>query len=110
STDDVEQLVIAGSAAGIAAVPVSGSIHVINNHTNAYIDSGAKVNTDQSHPAGSGQSVLVAAGSDYYHIGLAGAVGGAGVAAVGAGGGVGGVPPSTPARNNESAPAGAQQK
>jgi hypothetical protein len=82
STDDVEQLVIAGSGAVTAAIPVSASIQVLNNHTNAYIDSGAKVNTTDQADAGSGQSVLVAAGSDYYHLGVAG---GAGGAAVGAG-------------------------
>ncbi len=81
STDDVEQLVIAGSGAGTVAIPISASVHVVNNHTNAYIDSGAQVNTDQAD-AGAAQSVLVAAGSDYYHIGAATAGGAAGVAAV----------------------------
>src|SRR5262249_8139333 len=45
SSDDIEQMVISGSGAGTAAIPISASIHVINNHTNAYIDQGAKVNT-----------------------------------------------------------------
>src|SRR5262249_6556744 len=85
SSDDIEQMVISGSGAGTAAIPISASIHVINNHTNAYIDQGAKVNTADEADAGSGQSGLVAAGSDYYHLGVAGAAGVAGVAAVGAG-------------------------
>jgi hypothetical protein len=85
SSDDIEQMIIAGSGASTAAIPLSASIHVLNNHTNAYIDSGAQVNTNDQADAGSGQSVLVAAGSDYYHLGVAGAAGVAGVAAVGAG-------------------------
>jgi hypothetical protein len=84
SRDDVEQMVISGSFAGVVGIPLSASVHVLNNHTNAYIDSGAQVNTDQADPGG-GQSVQVAAGSDYYHLGVAGAAGVAGVTAVGAG-------------------------
>ncbi|MFO0880817.1 MAG: hypothetical protein U0840_26095, partial [Gemmataceae bacterium] len=84
STDDVEQMILSGAAAVGVAVPLSGAVHVLDSTTTAYIGQQARVNLNQAG-ANATQSVHVAAGSDFYHLGVAGAAGGAGGVAVGAG-------------------------
>src|SRR5262249_57292012 len=83
SSDDIEQMVIGFAGAGTVAAGISAGTMVVNNTTHAYIDRGAAVNTTPG--AGAAQSVMVAAGSDLYHLGVAGAAGIWGEGAGGAG-------------------------
>jgi hypothetical protein len=66
--DNVRKIV-AAAGAGVAAVSVSGSVSVVDVTTHAYIDDGAQINVNDTGENDS-QSVLVAAGSDYYHLGI----------------------------------------
>ncbi len=71
NTDDIETIaacVGGGLKGGLAA---SGEVNVTVNRTEAYIASGARINPDDP-----GASILVAAGSDYYHMGIAPALAG----------------------------------
>ncbi|MRR38901.1 hypothetical protein EG829_30475, partial [bacterium] len=68
---------IGGGTVGIA---ISATVNVIDTSTNAYIGANARINDGAEDP-GSSQSVLVAAGSDFQHMAVAGSLG-AGVAAV----------------------------
>jgi hypothetical protein len=70
STDHVTTVAAAGSA-GLGGVSIAGSAFVPNKTTEAYIGTNAQVNQIAGSAA---QSVLVAAGSDYYHLGVGGAV------------------------------------
>ena len=79
--DDLETIAITGGGAGTVAVNVGGTVHLITNTTTAHIDANAKVNQDNTG-AGSGQTVQVAAGNDYRHMGVAGAASFAGTVAV----------------------------
>ena len=83
SNDDVEQMVIGFAGGGSFAGGLSAGTMVVNDKTYAYIGDGASVNTASG--AGRDQSVMVAAGSDLYHLGVAGAVAVGGTAAGGAG-------------------------
>jgi hypothetical protein len=70
SRDDVDTLGLSGSASFGAAVSLGLPISVISDTTHAFIDDGAKVNVDRTN-AGANQSVLVSAGSDLHHLGVA---------------------------------------
>src|SRR5262249_55916706 len=83
SSDDIEQMVIGFAGAGTVAAGLSAGTMVVNNTTHAYIDRGAAVNTTPG--AGAAQSVMVAARSDLYHLGVAGAAAIGGEGAGGAG-------------------------
>ena len=72
-----------GGAGGVASIEISGVVNVVTTTTNAFIGQGAQINSNNSG-AGSGQSVLVAAGDDYANMGFA-----AGVAVAGAVGATG---------------------
>ncbi len=79
--DDIETIAATGGGAGSVAVNVSGSVNVVTNETSAYVANGAQVNADNAN-AGENQSVLVAAGNDYYDLGLAPALSISGVVSV----------------------------
>lgn len=81
--DDLETVAVAGSGAGTGAVSVASNTTSLTSDTYAYVD-GANINQDNTG-AGSEQSVLVAAGSDLYRLGVAGAAAIAGTAGVGPG-------------------------
>ncbi|MCO6458771.1 MAG: hypothetical protein J5I93_25985, partial [Pirellulaceae bacterium] len=82
--DDIESIVVSGSAAGAVAVNVAGGVHTGNVDTRAYIGQYAIING--SLPiAGDQQSVRVVACSDYYRLGISGVGAGAGTVAVGPG-------------------------
>jgi hypothetical protein len=83
NTDSIRSVAVAGAAAGTVAVTLSGDVHVVSPTTSATIGVGALVN--QAAGAGAGQSVVVGAANDFYHLGIAGSVAGAGVAGLGAG-------------------------
>jgi hypothetical protein len=74
--DDIETIGVSGGGAGTVAVNIGGSVNVISNNTFAYVADGAKVNKDTDITDGEqlDQSVLVAAGNDLYHMGIAGAI------------------------------------
>mgnify|MGYP001791491610 CR=1 FL=1 len=69
--DDLESYAIAGSGASAAAIAIAGNINVLTNETIARIEDGAKINSE-NEDASSEQSILVAAGSDLYHMGING--------------------------------------
>jgi len=79
--DDIESAAMSGGGSGSVAVNIGGSVSVTSSEAKAYVDSGASVNADTSG-AGSAQSVLVAAGNDFYHMGMALVASGSGVVAV----------------------------
>ncbi len=81
SVNDLLTLAAGGQGAGTLAVPISGAVNIMNDTTTAAIGDGAHVNP-QTSGASDEQSVLVAAGSDYGHFGVAGGIGGAGAGAV----------------------------
>ena len=70
--DDIETIGASGGAAGNLAVNLGGSVNVMNVTTTAHIDTGAKVNLDRTGTS-SNQDVNVAAGNDYYQMGIAAA-------------------------------------
>ena len=82
--DKLESFSVTGAAGGAAAITLGGNVAVLTTDTEAEIRGGAKINQNGT-PANAAQSVRVAAGSDQFHIGLAGAASGAGGVAVGAG-------------------------
>ena len=83
SKEDIEIFGLSGTASGSLAVNGGATVDVNNVKTCAYIDAHAQVNRHDS-PA-DGQSVLVAAGSDYSLMAIAGSLGLSGTASVGAG-------------------------
>lgn len=78
--DEIRTFTISLSAGGVA-VAVSAGIDVVNAKTTAYIGDNAKINTSTAGANGL-QSVLVAAGDDFYHLTVSAglAVGGVGIA------------------------------
>ncbi|UTG93830.1 leukotoxin LktA family filamentous adhesin [Geobacter sulfurreducens] len=82
--DDIESISATGSIAGTAAITLAGNVNAITTTTSATIGTGATVNQDTA-AADAGQSVLVAAGNDYYHMGVAGSGSGAGAVGIGVG-------------------------
>ncbi|MEM7769221.1 MAG: DUF4347 domain-containing protein [Cyanobacteria bacterium P01_A01_bin.37] len=79
--DDLESYAISGAAAGTVAIAVAGNINVLNNQTTARIEDGAIVNQNNAG-ASADQSVVVAAGSDLYHMGINGSAAFAGAVGV----------------------------
>ncbi|MDZ4169925.1 MAG: hypothetical protein U1E26_09780 [Coriobacteriia bacterium] len=72
--DDIASYAISGSASGVVAVNVGGSVHIANITTRAYVAQGSTL--------GSSGSLLVSAGTSYTHIGVAAVLSGSGAAAV----------------------------
>jgi hypothetical protein len=71
SQDSVETYAAGAGAGGLLSVPIVAAVNVPIITTSAYIGLGAQLNVNNTG-AGANQSVLVAAGSDYYHLGIAG--------------------------------------
>jgi hypothetical protein len=82
SRDDVETLSAGFSGAFEGAAELSGAASVMRNRTGAFIADGVTVNADPA--AGPEQSVLVAAGTDSHHMGIAGSAAAGFLAAGGA--------------------------
>ena len=76
SQDDVETLGRGGAVAAGLSPELSGSSAVVTNQTSAFVAQGAQ--------ATSAEAIRVAAGSDTYHLGIAGAAGLGGVVSAGA--------------------------
>ncbi|MEX0958007.1 MAG: LEPR-XLL domain-containing protein [Burkholderiales bacterium] len=79
--DDIESAALSGGGSGTVAVNIGGSVNVVSTDTAAFVDRGARINSDAAG-AGSEQSVHVAAGNDFYHMGMALVAGGSGTVAV----------------------------
>ncbi len=79
--DNIKSAGVSGGVASGVAVNIGGSVHILTTTTRAYAADGAKINNNNTG-AGVDQSVLIAAGDDYYHLGIAGAIAGSGTAAV----------------------------
>ncbi|MDI9420620.1 MAG: hypothetical protein QM451_00090 [Bacillota bacterium] len=82
--DHLEEAAVGGAASGTVAVTGAGAVGVIESQTSAEIRSNAKINQTGEN-AGVDQKVLVAAGTDYYSLGIGGALSGSGGVAVGPG-------------------------
>jgi hypothetical protein len=82
--DDIEAIAVSGNISANLSVTLAGSVNVITNKTSASIGSGARVNANTTD-AGTGQSVIVGAANDYYHLGVAGSGSGGLTAGVGPG-------------------------
>jgi hypothetical protein len=82
--DDIESFAVTGAASGTGALTLSGDVSVFGTDTQAWIGSGARIN-ETNTGAGTGQSVLVAAGNDFYRLGVAGALSASGSVGVGVG-------------------------
>ncbi|HQZ02069.1 MAG TPA: leukotoxin LktA family filamentous adhesin [Thauera sp.] len=92
--DDIKGYAVTGAASGTAAVTLSGDVAVHTTDTQASIGSigleadavrsGVRVNADNTN-ADAAQSVLVAAGNDSFHLGIAGALSASGTVGVGIG-------------------------
>ena len=82
--DDIEIFAVSGALSGGVAVSLAGSVNVHTVDTQASIGDRAQINQNAALQANAGplQSVLVAAGNDYFHLGVGGAVGGASTAGV----------------------------
>ncbi|MCK5712808.1 MAG: hypothetical protein KAI25_08840, partial [Hyphomicrobiaceae bacterium] len=70
--DDIETFAMGLSASAGASIALSAAVNVISNTAEAYIGSGAQVNTDSGGVAG--QTVLVGAGNDFRHIAVSGSL------------------------------------
>ena len=81
--DKLNSFSVTGAAGGAAAVTIGGNVATLTTDTEAGIGESARINQNGTL-AHAGQSVRVAAGSDQFHLGLAGAASAAGAAAVGA--------------------------
>lgn len=92
--DDIKGYAVTGAASGTGAVTLSGDVAVHTTDTQASIGSisleagavrsGVRVN-DENTTAHAEQSVLVAAGNDSFHLGIAGALSASGAVGVGVG-------------------------
>ena len=71
--DGIGSIGVSAGGGGSVAVNIGGSVHVINTTTSARINSGAQINIDNID-ASALQDVMVAAGNDYSHLGVAGAL------------------------------------
>ncbi len=88
STNTIRTVAAAGGVGGTTGVQGSVATNVSMANTEAKVGQAAKINQTNSG-AGDAQDVLVAAGSNYTHLGVSGAVSGGGAAGIGAGAGVG---------------------
>lgn len=82
--DAIQGFAVTGAASGTASVTISGEVSVHSTDTKAWIGNNATVN-DVNTGANAQQSVLVAAGNDSYHLGIAGALSASGTVGVGVG-------------------------
>ena len=82
--DDIESYAVTGAASGTASVTLSGDVSVFNADTQAWIGNNAKIN-ETNTGADAAQSVRVAAGNDFYRMGIAGALAASGTVGVGIG-------------------------
>ncbi|HWR14655.1 MAG TPA: leukotoxin LktA family filamentous adhesin [Terriglobales bacterium] len=83
STNDLLTLAAGGQASGSFAVPISAGVNIMDDTTTATIGKNAQVNqTKGSVAPNDQQSVLVAAGSDYGHFGVAGGIAISGTGAI----------------------------
>src|SRR5690606_35566149 len=82
--DDIESISATGSIAGTAAATLAGNVSVVTTDTTAEIAAGARINQSNAGAAVD-QSVLVAAGNDHYHMGVAGSASGGGTVGIGVG-------------------------
>ena len=71
--DGIGSIGVSAGGGGSVAVNIGGSVHVINTTTSARVNSGAQINIDNTD-ASALQDVMVAAGNDYSHLGVAGAL------------------------------------
>jgi FG-GAP-like repeat/FG-GAP repeat len=80
STDHLTTVAAAGGGGGAVGVNIAASAVVPKTTTDAFIGAGAHVDQSaaNSTSANAAQSVLVAAGADYYHLGVAGELSGSG--------------------------------
>ena len=101
SKDTIRSLSIAGAVAGTVAVTLGGNVLVLDADIEASIGN-VQVNAVNTG-AHAEQSVLVAAGSDLYHLGITGSAAGAGAVGVGAGADVAVINYSTVAKIDASA-------
>lgn len=81
--DKLNSFSVTGAAGGALAVTIGGNVATLTTDTQASIGESAHINQNGTL-ANTDQSVRVAAGSDQFHLGLAGAASVAGAAAVGA--------------------------
>jgi len=86
-TNALRSLDIGGAAGGVLGAAFSASVPVVTTDTLAQIGANAQIN-QEAGVAGADQSVVVAAASDIYSMGISGAVAVGGVGGVGAGLGV----------------------
>ena len=84
SRDDIETRVVGSSSPNIVAVDVSAAGTVARSKTSAYIGDNAQVMAT-STVAGGVPSILINAGSDFYHTGISGANFSVGVVGAGSG-------------------------
>lgn len=82
NADSVKSFALTGAASGVAAVAIGSATTVLTTNTEAAIGANALVN--QVAGANAAQGVVVAAGNDQFHMGLAGGAAGAGGVGVGA--------------------------
>ena len=82
--DAVQGFAVTGAASGTASVTLSGEVSVHDTDTRAWIGDRSEVNPDNTG-AHAQQSVLVAAGNDSFHLGIAGALSASGTVGVGVG-------------------------
>lgn len=82
--DDIKGFAVTGAASGTASVTLSGEVSVHSTDTKAWIGNATRVNEDNTG-AEARQSVLVAAGNDSFHLGIAGALSASGTVGVGVG-------------------------
>jgi filamentous hemagglutinin family protein len=86
SQDTVRNVAVTGAGSAIAGIALAGTVATISNDTAASVGDNAQVNRTVGLTPGGAQSVRIAAGTDTFRMGAAGAAGVAG--AVGAGAGV----------------------
>lgn len=106
--DDIESITVTGAASGGFAGSLGGDVQGIDINTSALIAEGAKIN-QTAETGDAAQSVRVAAGNDYYHLGVAGSGSVGGGAAAGAGAAVLVASHSTRAGIGDGATVAAQQ-
>ncbi len=68
--DDIETAAISVGGGGSVGVAVGAAVNVLNTTTTALIGEGARINQDMSGGGNGAQSVLVAAASDFSHLGV----------------------------------------
>jgi len=86
SKDDVETMAFSVAVGGSVGIAIGAAVNVVDITTTGAIGAGAEINQNITGSADSTQSVLVAAASDFGHVGV-----GAGAAVGGAGAGAPGV-------------------